>query len=337
MPKQKSSAARPVVDAARRGDRKTLAALHGKGADLNAAWRGYRALHALIQEEPHRAAAPPGKARLACLRWLLAHGADPELPGAWPPARALLVAAFAGEPAFVDALREHGAKVDFFVRCALGELPQVKKELLRSPALARERDGGTLTALHCACASRMGQADPKTEKRLLAIAEWLLDAGADPRATAQSWSHEVDATYFACGSSQPAMLELLLARGADATAALPSAAWRKTMELAEICLAHGAQIDAARAEGRPLLNELVRWGQLTPALWLLEKGADPNLPDARGWTAVHQAASRGNERLMRAILAAGGDRTKLDLQGLAPWKVAMLARKPKMMELLASR
>jgi len=40
---------------------------------------------------------------------------------------------------------------------------------------------------------------------------------------------------------------------------------------------------------------------------------------------------------MRAILGAGGDRTKLDLQGLPPWKVAMLARKPKMMELLASR
>jgi len=336
MSKRSSSPARAVVDAARRADRKALAALLAQGADLNGAWRGYRALHALLQEEPHAAGARAGKERLACLRWLLAHGADPELPGAWPPARALLVAAFAGEPAHVALLRERGAKVDFFVRCALGELPQVKKELLRSPALARERDGGTLTALHCVAASRLGHADPKTARKLLAIAEWLLDAGADPNATAQSWSHEVDASYFACGSAQPEMLDLLLARGADATAALPSAAWRKTMELAEICLAHGAKVDAAHAEGRPLLNELVRWGQVTPALWLLEKGADPNLPDARGWTAVHQAASRGNERMMRAILAAGGDRTKLDLQGLPPWKVAMLARKPKMMELLAS-
>lgn len=336
MPKSKSPSARPVVDAARRADRKTLAALHAKGADLNGVWRGYRALHALIQEDPHAEGVRAPKERLPCLEWLLEHGADPELAGAWPPARALLVAAFSGERPYVETLRERGAKVDFFVRCALGELPHVKKALLRSPALARERDG-SLTALHCAAASRMGHADPKTGKKLLAIAEWLLDAGADPNATAQSWSHEVDACYFACGSAQPELLELLLARGADATAALPSAAWRKTMELAEICLAHGAKIDAARAEGRPLLNELVRWGQVTPALWLLEKGADPNLPDARGWTAVHQAASRGNERMMRAILAAGGDRTKLDLQGLPPWKVAMLARKPKMMELLASR
>ena len=280
MQKSKSPSARPVVDAARRGDRKALAALHAQGADLNGIWRGYRALHALIQEEPHAAAARADKGRLGCLRWLLAHGADPELPGAWPPARALLVAAFRGEPGYVAELREHGAKVDFFVRCALGELPAVKKALLRSPALARERDGGTLTALHCVSASRMGHADPKTGKKLLAIAEWLLDAGAEPNAAAQSWSHEVDACYFACGSSQPELLDLLLARGADATAALPSAAWRKTMELAEICLAHGAKIDAARAEGRPLLNELVRWGQVTPALWQMPSA--PQTPDTRG-------------------------------------------------------
>jgi ankyrin repeat protein len=326
-----------VVDAARRADRKALAALLAQGADPNAIWRGYRALHALIQEDPHAGGVRATNERLRCLQWLLEHGADPELPGAWPPARALLVAAFSGEPSYVAALREHGAKVDFFARCALGDLPQVKRELMRSPALARERDGGSLTTLQCAAASRMGSTDPKIAKKLLAVAEWLLDAGADPNARTKSWSHEVDVAYFACGSGQKELLDLLLARGADATAALPSAAWRKTMELAEVCLAHGAKIDAAQAEGRPLLNELVRWGQLGPALWLLEKGASPNLSDARGWTAVHQAASRGNERLMRAILAAGGDRTKLDEQGLAPWKVAMLARKPKMMELLASR
>ncbi len=337
MAKPKTSSARLVVDAARRADRKALEALLAKGADLNATWRGYRALHALIQEDPHAQGVRAATARLPCLEWLLEHGADPELPGAWPPARALLVAAFAGEPSYVGALCEHGAKLDFFARCALGELAPVKKELARSPALALDRDGGALTALQCAAASRMGGSDPKIAKKLLEIAALLLEAGADPNARTKSWSHEVDVAYFACNSGNAEMLDLLLTGGADATAALPSAVWRKTMELAETCLTHRAKIDEAIAEGRPLLNELVRWGQVGPALWLLEKGADANLPDARGWTAVHQAASRGNERLMRAILEAGGDRTRLDKEGLAPWKVAMLARKPKMMELLASR
>ena len=330
MSKPSNSPAKAVVSAAQRGDRKALAALVKAGADVNASWRGYRALHALIQEEPHAAAAPASKERCATLEWLLEHGADPELAGAWPPARAILVAAFAGEPRFVEILREHGAKVDFFVRCALGDLAAVKRELGKSKALAAARDGEAgLTALQCVCASRL-------PGKRLEIATLLLEAGADPRARTKSWSHEVDAAYFACGTGSKELLELLFAHGADATEALPSAAWRKTMELAELCLAHGAKIDAARAEGRALLNELVRWGQLTPALWLLERGADPNLPDARGWTAVHQAASRGNERLMRAILAAGGDRSRKDAQGLTPLAVAVLARKVKMVELLGA-
>ncbi len=290
MSKRRSSPARAVVDAGRRADRKALAALLAKGADLNAVWRGYRALHALIQEDPHAAAVRADKPRLACLEWLLEHGADPELSGAWPPARALLVAAFTGEQAFVDALREHGAKVDFFVHCALGDVPAVKRALAKSKALATARDGEQgLTGLQCTSASRL-------PGRRVEVAELLLEAGADPNARTRSWSHEVDVAYFACNSGQGDMLDLVLTGGADATAALPSAAWQKTMELAEICLTHGARIDAARAQDRPLLNELVRWGQVGPALWLLERGANPNLPDARGWTAVHQAASRGNER-----------------------------------------
>jgi ankyrin repeat protein len=331
MAKPRSSPARAVVGAAQRADREALAALHAQGADLNAIWRGYRALHALIQEDPHAQGTRAPKERLPCLAWLLEHGADPEQRGAWPPARAILVATFVGEPLFVEALREHGAEVDFFVRCALGDLPAGRRALAKSSELATARDGeGGLTALQCTCASRM-------PGRRLEVAQLLLDAGADPDAKTKSWSHEVDAAYFACGTGSSEMLELLLARGADATAALPSAAWRKSLELAELCLAHGARIDDARAGGRALLNELVRWGQVAPALWLLEKGANPNIPDERGWTAVHQAASRGNERMLKAILAAGGDRTLPDRRGLPPWKVALLARKPRMLELLGAR
>ncbi len=337
MSKPRTSPARAVVEAAQRADRRALERLVQSGADLDASWRGYRALHALIQEDPHAEGASAPEERLPCLVWLLEHGADPELAGAWPPARALLVAAFSGEARYVEALREHGARVDVFARAALGDLAGVQRELAKDPSLATARDGGALTALQCAAASRLGRHDAKLAKNLLAIATLLLDAGADPNARTKSWSHEVDTAYFACNANNPALLELLLARGADATAALPSAAWRKTMELAEICLAHGARIDDARAEGRALVNELVRWGQVTPALWLLEKGASPNLPDERGWTALHQAASRGNERMMKALLAAGGDRTRKDANGHTPLAIAVLARKAKMVELLGAR
>jgi hypothetical protein len=51
------------------------------GADLNAPFRNYRPLHALLQEDPHAAADKPSAERLACLEWMLGHGADPEQLG----------------------------------------------------------------------------------------------------------------------------------------------------------------------------------------------------------------------------------------------------------------
>jgi ankyrin repeat protein len=150
------------------------------------------------------------------------------------------------------------------------------------------------------------------------IASMLVDRGADVRATTRSWSREIDAAYLAGSSGNREMFEWLLDHGADPHGALVAALWRKRADWAELALAHGADPDRAVDSGRPLLNELTRWGQVEPALWLLARGASPNLPDARGWTAVHQAASRGNERLLRAILDAGGDASRRDAQGLTP-------------------
>lgn len=306
---------RPVVEAGRLAWKQALAELRKHGADLNAQWRGYRALHALLQEEPHgeeKPAAPP-EARLDCLDWLLANGADPDLPAAWPPARALLIAAFTGIEPFVKHLQKGGACVNFYVTCALGDTKRAKAALKSEPTLATSRDEGGLTALQCCAASRM-----QYREALRKIAEALLEAGADPNALTKGWSHQLNVTYFAANSGHLELFELLLDRGADPTQALPSAAWRKSMDFAEAALRHGADLNHRFEQDRPILNELIRWGQVQQALWMLEKGADPNVPDERGWTAVHQAASRGNERLWKAVLAAGGDQKRKDKQGLLP-------------------
>src|SRR5262245_47095904 len=112
---------RPALAAAGMAWRDCLQVLQSHGADLNAMWRGFRPLHALMQESPHAHGGAPGPERLACLQWLLENGADPELEAAWPPSRALLIAAFTGVPEYVSVLHEHGAKVDGFVHAALGD------------------------------------------------------------------------------------------------------------------------------------------------------------------------------------------------------------------------
>jgi len=305
-----------VVGAAQHAKKDLLEVLLAHGADPNAVWRGYRPLHALIQERPH-GETEPTKERVRCLKWLVKHGADPELTGAWPQARAVLVAAFLGSAPLVDALVEGGARVDVFVSAATGDVAAVRRALKKDAQLASARDGGGVTVLQCAAASRMGRED-----ELLEIAKLLLEAGADPRATARSWDHDIDAAYLAIGAHNAGMLELLLSAGADATEALTSAAWTDAPGLGPIALRYGADPSRATSGGKPLLNDLVRWGQIGAALWLLEQGADPNRTDAEGWTALHQAASRGNPRMIQAIVDAGGDPERKDRGGRTPSDVA---------------
>jgi ankyrin repeat protein len=296
MPAANRASVKPkeIVDAARTASLPDLRRVIKAGGDVNAKWRGYRPLHALMQERAH-GETKPSKERLEALDLLLANGADPEQLGAWPPARAILIAAFTGVKPFVERLVKAGARVDRFASCALGDIAAVRRELKHDPELALRRDNGGLTPLQCAAASRLGC--------FVELAALLLDAGADPNARTKSWSHEVDVAYFAASAHHMPIFTLLLDRGADATAALPSALWNGTLEMAEAALQHGAKIDRAVSGGKPLINDLVRWGRVEQTLWLLERGASPSLKDDRGWTAIDQAESRGNERMLEALRA----------------------------------
>jgi ankyrin repeat protein len=290
--------------------------LQSRGADLNTIFRGYRPLHSLLQEDAHKTAAEPAPERLQCLDWLLANGADPEQLGAWPPARAIIIAAFVGSEKFVKRLRNGGAVIDDFAAAALGDRKRVEKVLAKTPSFARDRDANGMTALQYAAGSRMAH------NACCKIARLLVEAGADITARVKSWKHEVDALYFAGSSRNAGIFELLLERGADPHEALTTAVWNGDDRLRDIAMSHGAAPDKARADGQPLLNNLIRWGQLKPAMWLLERGASPNLPDEKGWTAVHQAASRGNERMIKAVLEHGGDVRMKDREGNTPAEVA---------------
>ena len=312
-----------VVEAGRLAFQDALELLLQHGANPNASHRGYRALHSLLQEVPYQTGVELDPGRLACLEWLLDHGADPEQPAAWPPARALIVAAFVGHPGYIGVLRDKGARVDGFVAAALGDRTLVQQALDATPRFAVERDPSGFTALQCVAGSRMRQAP------LLEIAGLLLDAGADIGALIRSWSHDVDAVHLAASAKNKAIFDLLLDRGADASAALGPALLKGGLDYAESCLAHGADPGRALSDGRPLLNELIRWGHLTQVFWLLDHGANPNLPDERGWTAVHQAASRGNDRMWQAVLRAGGDVTKRDQRDDTPLDIAGIMGRTK--------
>jgi hypothetical protein len=63
-----------------------------------------------------------------------------------------------------------------------------------------------------------------------------------------------------------------------------------------------------------------------------QNNARPSIADVEnGWTAVQQAASRRNTRIMPAVPGAGGDLGRRDRQGRAPIDVARLRGRDKLL------
>lgn len=296
------------------------------GADAGRSLRGWTPLAALIQEDPHGDEPPVDEAaRQACIAALLDGGASLEQRSGFPAVAPLVLAGLGGRREVAELLLARGARCDAFAQAALGR-PGLRRDLAREPALARARDEDGFTLLHFACGSRMGRDDARVARELLALVEALLDAGADPDARGVARKAPLVPSCFAIGALRFEETRLLFERGADATGALTTALWNTKGDHArfgELCLAHGAQPDAARSAGRPLLNDLVRWGRFEPARWLLARGADPNQPDDHGFTALHQAASRGNRAMWEALLAAGGDAERRANDGSTPRAFAL--------------
>jgi ankyrin repeat protein len=219
-----------------------------------------------------------------------------------------------------------------FTACALGDAARVKKLLAKDKSLATARDGGLLTALQCCAGSRLGANEARVAAGLLGCARILIDAGADVNATTQSWVHDVAVSYFVIRSGQVEMLRLMLDHGLDATAAISTAAWEGREDILDLLIARGADLDRARDGTRPVFNELVRWGQFTQARLYLSKGANVNVPDDRGWTAVHQVVSRGNLKMLQDILAARGDVNFADHEGKTPRGMAKKSGRPELLK-----
>lgn len=124
--------------------------------------------------------------------------------------------------------------------------------------------------------------------------------------------------HFASFAGQPAVAELLLARGAavDATARnrfgntpLQVALLTRQGDLAKLLLAHGADVNFKQTEGVTALHEAAQSGDLEIARTLLEAGADPSaktgrLDDGReGVTAIEMARRAGHEEVAKLLEA----------------------------------
>jgi uncharacterized protein len=155
-------------------------------------------------------------------------------------------------------------------------------------------------------------------------------------------------TFFeACAVGDVAQMTRELARdGKLATAwndfgwsALHLAAFSGVPEAVRLLLDRGADIHArakTRFRNTPLQTALLP-GQLATTKLLLERGADPLVRQARGFTPMHEAALLGRRDLVDVLLAAGAELDSRADDGRTPLSEARRRKRDDLVRYLAGK
>ncbi len=351
-----SDGLKKAISAASRGEEQTLrrflnaepeiahdprvlnaAALHGQataaeillsaGADpdgLVPSHEKYRPLHRAIE---HRGVPRhPGHANV--VSQLIAAGASLDERATWMSLSPLAVAGLAGEPELADLVLARKPRRDIFHAAILADAAAVKKYLAKNPALATVRDTNTMTVLHYAALCGL----TGREEDLRQIAHALLDAGADGNARETIGPYPLIPVLHFAAWKNFALAEVLLSRGCDPNFGFGNCLWKKPGPMAELFLAHGADVNGREPSGQPLLNSRIHWNLPSTALWLLKNGADPNATDKIGNTALHEAAARGiNAEVVQALLKHGANPLAKNTKGETPLNIARSRKRTKIL------
>jgi ankyrin repeat protein len=141
------------------------------------------------------------------------------------------------------------------------------------------------------------------------IAHLLLEAGAPVDVRSQ---HGTTALLLAARAGGVETARALLNAGADVNATEPMLPFDARIDVEEaqtsgrspLLIAAASQVATSGweygLEVKPSTHE-------TLAMFLLARGADPNVPDSIGRTALHAAVETGKVALVKAMLAAGAD------------------------------
>ncbi|MBI4885646.1 MAG: ankyrin repeat domain-containing protein [Acidobacteria bacterium] len=275
----------PLIDAAKGADTAAVRALIAKGADVNAAEPdGTTALHWASYRDDAESAE-------ALLRAGARVNAANDL-GATP----LWIASVNGSAAMVRRLLEAGAGPDaallggetpLMVASRTGN-PDVVGQLLAKGANANPRAARGQTALMWAVAQK--HAD---------VVRVLLAHGADVHARSEEWS-EVMAV------PPHGLLEYNRAIPHGRDTALLFAARVGDLASARLLVAAGANVNDADAWGVSAVTLAAHSGFAELVEFLLDRGADASAATA-GFSALHTAIMRRDERIVSALLAHGAD------------------------------
>lgn len=276
---------RPLSDAAWRGDREEVRRLLTKKVDVNARdGDGGTALHWASYRDD-----------LETVDLLLGAGAKVDAVNDLG-ATALWAASQNGSGAMVRRLLKAGA--DANLALASGETPLMvasragSTDVVSQLLAAGARVDVTATRDQTALMWAVAQKHP-------AVVELLIAAGANIHARSASWN-------LVMAVSPHGMLQYNKAIPHGADTALLFAARTGDLASAKQLIAAGANVDDKDAWGVSATAMAAHAGYPEIVELLLSHGADPNVSDP-GFTALHAAILRRNERMVKALLERHAD------------------------------
>ena len=275
-------------------------------------------------------------------RYLIEQGADPNARGREGESM-LCLAASAGLPALVNALVDHGARVDFFSAAAILDLTAVENAL-GEPSQATAIDNTGRTGLHYCAGSALGHTTTTHHKQQLAIIDRLLHAGAEPNAEVDIGIAVTPLVACCQSAGTVAVVHALVRGGADPNqqqvlrSALRHCKNRRNPEnsIADALIKSGGLVDALIDEqNRTCLHLYSHHEEIQAVHWLLDAGASVHARTKDGRTPLHLAADRNNNTMVCTLLLAHGANSEaIDTLGKRPVDYARENHKTKIIALL---
>lgn len=213
------------------------------------------------------------------------------------------------------------------------DIDAVAEVLAAEPALLRAVDDRKRAPLHFLCSLPPAAKAPDRATRL---ARLLLDAGADidaPAFTEGTW-HATPLWYAISRGENRAMARFLLQRGAKPEHCLWAAAFRDDVETIELLLEHGASIDPVAEDETPFLSA-VKNSHFAAAERLLRHGANANVQDSKGRTALHFMLKKDSPpKHVEMVIRHGADPTLRARDGKSPLDLVARRRDKTYLQLL---